>query len=128
MKPTPQPLLVLILATLLMATSPLTQADDHESYGSIVGRKALNGFTNMTTSVLEIPKNVINTTNQSNIFYGFTGGIAKGILNAVGRTMVGLNDFILAPLPTKQVVHPAYVWTDFFETDTTYSEIYKIQK
>ncbi len=127
MKQTSHPLLAIIFATLLMTSSSLTQADDHENYGSIVGRKALNGFTNITTSVLEIPKNIINTTNQSNIAYGAVGGLAKGILNTVGRMMSGLADFVTAPLPTKQFVHPAYVW-DNFDADTTYGEVFRLQE
>ncbi len=127
MKQILHPLPAIIFATLLMTISPLTPADEHETYGSIVGRKALNGFTNMTTSVLEIPKNIINTSNQSNIAYGVVGGLAKGILNTAGRMISGLADFVTAPLPTKQFVHPAYIWNDF-DADTTYGEAFRLQK
>ena len=81
----------------------------------------------MTTSALEIPKNIINTTNDSNVAWGFVGGLAKGILNTVGRMMVGLTDLITFPLPTKPFIYPKYVWDDFDE-DTTYGEVFRLQE
>ena len=103
--------LSLLLASLLMAVSSISFADEQQSYGSQTGNKALNGFTNMTTAILEIPKNIINTTNDSNVAYGFVGGLAKGILNTVGRMMAGLTDFVTAPIPTKPIVQPIYIWS-----------------
>ncbi len=127
MKPITRSYISIALFCLFSAVSSSVSADDHdEGYGATVGRKALNGFANMTTSVLEIPKNIINTTNQSNVALGFVGGTAKGILNTVGRMMSGLADFITAPLPTKQFVHPAYVWDDF-DVDTTYGEVFRLE-
>lgn len=114
------------LACLLMAMSSATLAEEQESYGDTVGRKALNGFANLTTSALEIPKNIINTTNQSNVAYGFIGGGAKGILNTVGRMMVGLTDLITAPLPTKPYIYPLYVWDDF-DVDTSYGQVFRLE-
>ncbi len=78
--------LVLTGCLILNAHSALA---DEPSYGSQVGHKALNGFANITTAVLEIPKNIINTTNDSNIAWGFVGGLTKGILNTGGRIVVG---------------------------------------
>jgi putative exosortase-associated protein (TIGR04073 family) len=119
--------LPILLASLLLATVSNSFADEQQSYGSQVGNKALNGFANMTTSVLEIPKNIINTTNDSNIVYGLTGGLAKGILNTVGRMATGITDLITAPLPTKPIAYPLYVWDDFDE-DTTYGEVFRLQE
>lgn len=117
----------IVFASLLFSLSLSTHADEYESYGDQVGRKALNGFANLTTSVLEIPKNVINTTNQSNVAYGFVGGSVKGILNTVGRMMSGLADLVTAPLPTRQFVYPPYVWDDF-DADTTYGEVFRLPR
>ena len=119
--------LKLLLTTLLIVTSSISFADEQQSYGSKVGNKALNGFANLTTSALEIPKNIINTTNDSNVAWGFVGGLAKGILNTVGRMMVGLTDLITFPLPTKPFIYPKYVWDDFDE-DTTYGEVFRLQE
>ena len=118
--------LQLLLTSLLMAISSISLAGEQQGYGSQVGNKALNGFTNMTTAVLEIPKNIINTTNDSNVAYGFVGGLAKGILNTVGRMMAGLTDFVTAPLLTKPIVQPVYIWDDF-DVDSTYDEVFRLQ-
>ena len=66
--------------------------------------KAGNGFANLTTSMLEIPKSIINTTNESNIIFGFFGGMLKGTVNMVGRMGVGLVDLVTAPIPTQPIV------------------------
>ena len=118
--------LPLLLASLLMATTSSSLAGEQQDYGSQVGNKALNGFANITTSVLEIPKNIINTTNDSNFVYGFVGGIIKGVLNTTGRVAVGISDLITAPLPTKPVAYPLYVWDDF-DQDTTYGEVFRLE-
>lgn len=119
--------LPLLLASLLMATVSNSFAEEQQSYGSQVGNKALNGFANITTAVLEIPKNIINTTNDSNIAYGIVGGLGKGFLNTVGRMVTGITDLITAPLPTKPIAYPLYVWDDFDE-DTTYGEVFRLQE
>jgi putative exosortase-associated protein (TIGR04073 family) len=125
MKVNNRSLFSLLFATLLITASTLAVADEQQSYGAKVGNKALHGIANLTTSLLELPKNIINTSNQSNVAYGFIGGTAKGILNTVGRMMVGLSDVVTAPLPTKQYIYPYYVWDDF-DADTTYGEVFRL--
>ena len=105
------------------ADAPLKQ----QSYGEKVGNKALVAFANLTTSPLEIPKNIINTMNQSNFFYGVFGGFLKGLVNTLGRTGCGIADLITLPLPTKPVAYPVYIWDDF-DVDTTYGEVYRLNK
>jgi len=48
------------------AYTPIAGADDRAaiSYGEKVGNKTLNAIANITTSPLEMPKNIINTMNQ----------------------------------------------------------------
>lgn len=118
------------LLSLLTAFSAETQAQSNHprvcgSYGEIIGHKALNAFGNFGGSVLELPKNIINTSNQSNVFYGFTGGLFKGIVNMAGRLGVGVADLVSIPLPTKPIAYPLYVWDDF-DVDTTYGEAYRL--
>ncbi len=96
-----------------------------QSYGEKVANKALNAFANMTTSPLELPKNIINTMNQSNFFYGVFGGFLKGLVNTLGRTGCGIADFITIPLPTKPIVYPVYIWDDF-DADTGYGEVFRL--
>lgn len=134
MKKYPPALLPLIFIGALTMISPITYADDEEqvdniqseqSYGRKVGEKALSGITNMGTAFLEIPKNIINTTNQSNVAFGFVGGLTKGILNTMGRVTTGFADLITAPIITKPIVRPDRIWDDF-DADTTYGPVFRL--
>lgn len=136
----------LLFAGLFTAYAPMTQADmqqgygnttytpvtyadkpQHRSYGSKIGNKALNGFANLTTGILEIPKNIINTTNQSNIIYGAIGGLFKGLIHTAGRLGVGITDLITFPLPTKPIARPVYIWDDF-DVDTSYGPVFRLDR
>ena len=105
------------------AGNPLPQA----SYGKKIGNKALIGFANLTTGILEIPKNMINTINQGNFFYGVAGGFIKGTVNTLGRMGSGIADIITLPIPTKPVVYPLFIWDDF-DVDTTYGDVLRLNK
>lgn len=102
------------------------RAEEQQSYISNVGHKTLNGFTNIVTAVLEIPKNIINTTNDSNIIYGVFGGAAKGTINTVGRLVTGVTDIVTFPIPTKPIAQPAYIWDDF-DVDTSYDDAFRLK-
>lgn len=136
----------LLLTGLLTAYTPLTQADMQQqgygdmsytaapridksqqptTYGGKVGRKASSAFANLTTGWLEIPKNMINTSNQSNVFYGIVGGLFKGVVNMAGRLGVGVADLITIPIPTQPIAYPIYVWDDF-DVDTSYGEAFRL--
>jgi len=104
-----------------------TAQTQNQSYGSKIGNKALNGFANLATAPLEIPKNIINTTNQSNIFYGVIGGLFKGIVNTGGRIGVGVADLATFPIPTNPIAYPVYIWDDF-DVDTTYGDTFRLNK
>jgi len=109
--------------------TPMTQADQsqHRSYGSKVGNKALNAFANLTTGALEIPKNMINTANKSNFFYGVVGGLFKGLVHTAGRIGVGIADLVTIPLPTEPIAQPEYIWHDF-DVDTTYGPAFRLDQ
>ena len=110
--------------------APVTRADDSLqplSYGEEIGNKALIGFANLTTSPLEIPKNIINTMNKSNFFYGVVGGFFKGLVNTAGRIGCGIADLLTFPIPTQPVAHPLYIWDDF-DIDTTYGDVMRLEK
>lgn len=117
--------LPLLLIGLLMSMSPSSYANDQQSYGSKVGHKAANGLANVTTAFLELPKCIINATNDSNLIWGVVGGTMQGVLNMLGRIGVGLNDLVTAPIPTKPVAYPVYIWNDF-DQDTTYGELFRL--
>jgi putative exosortase-associated protein (TIGR04073 family) len=97
-----------------------------QSYGSKIGNKALRGFTNILLSPIEIPKNVIITSNISNPFYGIIGGIFKGLLHTAGRMSAGLVDVVFFPLPTKPNTDPIYPWNDYFDRDTSYCDVFDL--
>ncbi len=128
----------LLFACLFISYTPITHSEmqqqnydnalpDNASYGTKIGNKALIAFANITTSPLELPKNIINTMNQSNFFYGVFGGFLKGLVNTLGRTGCGIADLLTFPLPTKPVAHPLYIWDDF-DVDTTYGDVYRLNK
>jgi putative exosortase-associated protein (TIGR04073 family) len=102
-------------------------APQHRSYGGKVGNKALSAFANMTTSWLEIPKNMINTSNDSNVFYGIVGGLFKGVVVMAGRLGVGVADLVTFPLPTQPIAYPLYVWDDF-DVDTTFGPAFRLDQ
>ncbi len=108
------------------AYAPLSK-EQPRSYGGKVGHKALSAFANLTGSVLEIPKNIINTSNKSNIFYGLVGGSVKGLVNMLGRIGVGVADLLTVPLPTQPIAYPVYIWDDF-DQDTSYGPVFRLDE
>ena len=119
-------LLFLSLTGFLLTISSQALSDEDRCYGEKVGGKTLSAFANLTTAWLEIPKNIINQTNNSNIVYGVVGGTLQGILNTVGRLSVGVTDLVTAPIPTEPIAYPVYIWDDF-DVDTTYGEAFRLQ-
>lgn len=130
----------ILFSSIFIAYTPLIQADTQVtqnsnydstepsqqlSYGEKVGKKALIAFANLVTSPLELPKNIINTINQSNFFYGVFGGFLKGLVNTLGRTGCGIADLLTLPLPTKPIAYPIYIWKDF-DVDTTYGDVFRL--
>lgn len=118
-----------LLTGLFVAYIPVSHADDdqspQQSYGTKVQQKAARAIGNLGTAWLEIPKNMINVTNQSNVFYGIIGGLFKGLVHTAGRLGVAVADLATIPLPTKPIAHPVYVWEDF-DMDTTYGDTYRL--
>jgi putative exosortase-associated protein (TIGR04073 family) len=106
------------------------QQQYQKSYGEKVGDKVLHGTVNIITSPLELPRSIINNTNAegSNIFFGLVGGVIEGTINIVGRTTTGISDLVLAPIPTKPIVQSNYVWDDFYQTKTTYKDIFRLDE
>jgi hypothetical protein len=128
---------------LLKRQLELQKKMEHDRYVRQVGDKALNGAANIFTGPLEMPKSIINQVNynynngsgnlnnkynnepENNIVYGVIGGVISGALNATGRIMTGVTDLVTAPLPTKPIVQPRYVWDDFDKTNT-YGQVFRL--
>jgi putative exosortase-associated protein (TIGR04073 family) len=129
-----------LLTSLSLGYTPTVLADEvyqpqyqqqyqpsERSYGEKVGDKTKNGLTNITTSWLEVPKSIINNTNaeDSNIIFGLVGGVIEGVLNTAGRTTAGVADLVTAPLATKPIIQPRYIWEDFDEI-STYGKVFRL--
>jgi putative exosortase-associated protein (TIGR04073 family) len=121
----------LFFTGLFTAYVPATWADQQpeqqRGYFSKVGHKGLNAIANLAASPLEIPKNVVNTSNKSNVFYGIVGGVFKGAVNTAGRIGVGVFDLVTLPLPTKPIAQPVYIWDDF-SVDSTYGPAFRLDR
>jgi len=99
---------------------------EESSYGEKIGQKTLRSLSNSTLGILEIPKGIIKTTNDSNALYGITAGTFLGLINTVGRTSVGILDLITFPLPTKPIVQPVHPWQSYLTLPTTYDAIFDL--
>lgn len=115
----------LTLATLILCC--LSPASAEESYGETVRTKLASGLTNMSFGIAEIPKNMINTSNEANVLLGVTGGVLKGTLHSVGRLLAGAVDFLTFPVPSQPITHPTFVWQEF-TTDTSYGPFFDMSR
>lgn len=109
---------------LLLASSSWAEEPD---YGEAIRYKLGSGFSNMLLGLGEVPKNVINTANETNALFGISGGLVKGVLHTLGRTLAGTVDVLTFPVPTKPITHPPYVWQGW-KTETTYGPYFSTQK
>ncbi|GAB4258963.1 MAG: hypothetical protein Kow0065_08840 [Methylomicrobium sp.] len=108
-----------ILVGALTAASP-SYADDHQpSYLAGFTEKVTQGFFNVTTGFIELPKNIINISSDSNILMGMSWGVVRGVAHSVSRTVIGAAELITSPIPTDDYITPPFVWERFSE-DTRY--------
>lgn len=125
MKNTHYTLTVGIIASFLFVFSSNSFADEPKTYGAQIGLKTASGFANIATGWLEIPKNIINTTNDTNIIWGIFGGTFKGAVVTVGRMGTGVADLVTFPLPTKPIARPTFIWQDF-DIDTSFGPVFRL--
>lgn len=97
------------------------------TYGEAVAEKLGSAAANLVLSPLEIPKNIINTTNDAGLALGLTGGVAKGFLHMAGRFLSGTVDLVSFPLPTEPLTNPRYVWQGY-AVETRYNPLFKLKK
>jgi putative exosortase-associated protein (TIGR04073 family) len=83
--------------------------------------KAGRGLAAMTTPFLEIPGNIIETTEREGALRGWTVGLAKGIGMSVVRPLVGVYELVTAPFPApaefEPILQPEYPWGYFEARD-----------
>lgn len=90
-----------------------------QSYPAAASGKLVNGIANAATGFVELPKNIILTSQQEGAAYGLTVGLLTGILHTIGRTVFGALDAVTFLIPTQPTVRPPYIWQDF-NKETTY--------
>jgi putative exosortase-associated protein (TIGR04073 family) len=82
-------------------------------YSQDMTRKLGRGVGNILTGWIEIPKNVYDTSLESNVFAGLTLGAVKGIGKTVMRTAIGAYETVTFPFPLpedyKPIVEPEFV-------------------
>ena len=105
---------------------PPAGAQKTETYGSVITTKLGSGFSNIILSPLEIPKNIINTTNEANLALGATGGVLKGLLHMAGRFMAGTVDTLTFFIPTEPLTNPTFAWENY-KTETSYNPLFKMK-
>ncbi len=80
-------------------------------------RKFARGFTGMTLGVLEVPGNMVVESDARGPGEGLPFGFVKGLGMLVVRELVGVYEFVTAPLPAPEdfrpIVEPELPW-DYF--------------
>lgn len=110
--------LSLLLSLTVMASTQVTaqtvaQTASTDSYFSSASEKLVSGAANAVTGWMELPKNIILTSQKEGPIYGATIGLGMGVMHSVGRSLVGVLDAATFFIPTKPSVNPPYVWQDF---------------
>jgi len=80
-------------------------------------RKFGRGLAGMTTSVLEVPGNIVAESRARGYGEGIPLGFAKGLGMIIPRTLVGVWEFLSAPfqLPAgyQPILSPEFPWSYF---------------
>lgn len=73
--------------------------DSASSYELAVGDKAARGVKNILFGWTEIPKRVVDISQETNNpFWGLLAGTFQGTLKAMARTVSGVSDVVTAPI------------------------------
>jgi putative exosortase-associated protein (TIGR04073 family) len=77
-------------------------------------RKLGRSVTNLLTGWLELPFQVMQTTERSGSLMGATEGFGRGVVFGLGRTLVGAIELITFPIPNPTtrygpVIEPEFV-------------------
>ena len=86
----------------------MTERADIRAYRLTIGEKAARGVKNILLGWTELPKRIIDITNETrNPIWGVFVGTYEGTLKAVGRTLSGVIDVLTAPIdPEKEPFIP----------------------
>jgi putative exosortase-associated protein (TIGR04073 family) len=85
--------------------------------------KAGRGLAALTTPFLEIPGNIVQTSERKGALAGWTEGLAKGLGMAIVRPAIGAYELASAPFPApanyEPILEPEYPWSYFGSGDDT---------
>ena len=83
-------------------------------------RKVGRGLAAMTTGFLEVPGNIVKVNNERGPGWGFTLGFVQGLGMIVVRELVGVYEFVTAPLEVpagfQPIIEPEFPWSYFNES------------
>ncbi len=110
---------LMMVAAVAAAERPAFADEGTQDTGRLVATKFFRGIVNAATGWMEIPKQMIQTSQTSGAAKGWTWGFAKGIGFAVARSVMGAYEIITFPIPAPEgyraVMHPEYVLSDLPE-------------
>ena len=108
---------VLVLAVLLVGIGQPAFAE--QDTGRLIATKLFRGIANAGTGWMEIPKQIILTSQEEGTWKGISWGLVRGIGYAVGRSVVGGYEIATFPIPVPErfrpIMHPEYVLSDLPE-------------
>lgn len=116
--------LVPVIAILLTVSAQCRAEHHSDGYGASFPDKLGHGFANMTMGMMELPKNVINISDDSNVLLGVTLGTLRGAVEGVSRTLVGVADMLTSPFATADYVSPGFPWERFSEDSRYFGHAY----
>jgi len=109
------------LAPLALADSR-AHRDDSALTRETAGAKAGRGLMEMITGFMEFPGNIYAETRDDGLASGLTIGLAKGIGMIPVRELVGVYEFVTAPIEVpddyKPVLDPPLPWQYFEGSDS----------
>lgn len=98
----------LVLGLVLLATPASAQT---------AVRKLGRGLAGMTAGFLELPGNIVEETRHRGPAEGIPLGFAKGLGMIIPRELVGVYEFLSAPLPApagyRPILQPEFPWGYF---------------
>ena len=101
-----------VVVSILGVTPSAIAAGEHTA-----ARKMGRGLAAITCGFLEIPGNIVKTTNERGAGYGFSLGLAKGLGAFVVRELVGVYELLSAPIEVPKgfqpVLKPEFPWGHF---------------
>jgi len=102
--------LLLTACYLAPAASPHAQEAAGPNYPAAIAAKAGSGLANIAAGWMEIPRTISATSRQNGIAIGMSAGLFRGIANTLGRTVMGVADFVTFPIPSHPLLDPPWPW------------------